>query len=138
MKLLIITKGQEDIELDIATRELSPVTPEGGRTTLERFQGYVGGWVECVGLGAMVGDASLDDVDLVLNEEGKLQGLDPSLLLLGPDKEVVDVIAGNAILCSADGQGNWVGLDESRVEELLRLLRFGLTNHGAVGVFGAA
>lgn len=138
MKLLIVTKGDADIELDMTTREPSPVTADAGQTTLERFQGYVGGWVECVGLGAMLGDASLDDIDLVLNEEGKLEGLEPSLLLLGPDGKVVDVIAGNAILCSADEEGGWVGLDEAQVERVLRLFRFGLTDRGSVGVFGAA
>lgn len=124
MKLLIVTQGPKDIEIDVETRERIDVSRDETLSTLKRFQGYVGGLVECVGLGAMTGDPSLDDIDLVLNEEGKVNGLDQSLVLFNPDGAVTDTIAGNAIFCTADEEGNWVGLDDDRVEALIAAIKF--------------
>lgn len=130
MKILIVTQGEKDIEFDVETLERTYVPRDESLGTLKRFQGYVGGLVECVGLGTMTGDPSLDDIDLILNEEGKVQGLVPSLLLINRNGEFVDIIAGNAIFCGVNEEGDWVGLEEERVEALIASINFSRATFG--------
>lgn len=58
--------------------------------TLEAFQKGVGGWIQTLMLS--------DRVLAVINEEGKLEGLEGNFYI--PN----DVVVGNCIFCSADGE----------------------------------
>lgn len=58
--------------------------------TLENFQRTVGGYIETVPLQC--------GVIAIVNEEGKLQGLEPNLRIPG------DVLVGTIILCGVDGE----------------------------------
>lgn len=70
------------------------VEPDNGKTfTLEELQEIVGGPIEVIGL---------DDLLLVINEEGKLRGLRfnvQATVLYRKNCKVCDYIVGNALLC---------------------------------------
>lgn len=63
--------------------------------TLEAMQAIVGGYIEAV--------YPFDDeeIALVCNEEGKLEGLTPNRFLLNRNNGVCDFICGDFFLCSA-------------------------------------
>lgn len=133
MNILFMTKEEKDIELHVPNGKFKPLN-RVGEDTLKWFQGYVGGYVEVVSLGAMTANPLFDDIDLVLHEEGKVQQLQPSLLFLTNENRVVDYIAGNAILCTTDEEGNWVGLDEETIERVSNAMFIGDTSNGKMAV----
>lgn len=78
--------------------------------TLEAFQGLVGGYIETVGgLGG--------DLVLVVNEEGKLKGLDPHLLT-----ENYDVLVGDVIVTAYDGEGDFRDLTDEEITTAIEIL----------------
>lgn len=58
--------------------------------TLRAFQKAVGGYIEVVRAG---------DIAIVVNEEGKIRGLEKNFLL-----SRYDVICGTAVICGVDGE----------------------------------
>ena len=128
MNLLFFTDGERDLEIHVPNQRRISL-PRLGESTLKRFQGYVGGYVEAVSLEAMTGMEEFRDVDVVLNEEGKLIGLQPTLFFVRSD-EVLDYIAGNAVFCKVDAQGDWVGLSEHIIERILESCEFVMTEKG--------
>lgn len=133
MNILFMTREEKDIELHVPNGKFKALG-RVGEDTLSWFQGYVGGYVEVVSLGAMTGNHEFDDIDLVLHEEGKVHGLQPSLVFLTKENRVVDYIAGNAILCTTDDDGRWVGLDEDTIERLSNAMFIGQTTNGKMAV----
>ena len=92
---------------------------EGG-ITLEAMQSMVGGYIErwCLqGHG-------LDGLDLILNEEGKLDGLsyNPKATILSMILMHDDCIVGDAFVCGSDAEGNSVGLTDAQELALRRRL----------------
>lgn len=64
--------------------------------TLEAEQAFVGGYIEVISIG--------NGIDLVCNDEAKINGLEPTVAWI-EEGEVVDVICGNCFLCrSRDGE----------------------------------
>ena len=78
--------------------------------TLKALQSAVGGYIETV--------TFAEDCTLVVNEEGKLQGLPPNFLFFG------DVIAGTAVLAGVDGE-EFCSLTDEQIESARKLLRCG-------------
>lgn len=62
--------------------------------SLKNLQNTVGGYIECVPLGAKH--------VIICNEEGKLRGLEPNFRI--GEGLFVDVICGNAIVIGTDGE----------------------------------
>lgn len=79
--------------------ELEPGEFDG----LEDMQKIVGGHIECVQLP--------HDIDLWLNEEGKLEGL-PANIALFHNGEVVDIIVGDVFFASHDDEGDSTSLND--------------------------
>lgn len=108
-KALQITTSGEVIELDITNEE----------TSLTTLQGAVGGWVEAIDLS--------ESVSLWVNEEGKLDGLEPN-----PYAQVfwdeafgagTDFIVGNVVLTGTpDSEGYTRGLDDNTAQRIRELL----------------
>ena len=78
------------------------VTPANGeKFTLEEMQGYVGGYIEIIGLP--------DGSQLILNEEGKLKGLEPnlkaSLLARKAGIHPSDYVVGDVLIASRTEAG---------------------------------
>lgn len=74
---------------------------------LEELQRLVGGYIECVGL--------LDDVVLICNEEGKLDGLPPNRRISG------DMIVGDFLIVGQDGE-DFADLSEDQIGNVLSLM----------------
>lgn len=92
----------------------------GGGVPLGFLQSAVGGWIECVGLFG----TGMPELDIYLNEEGKLMGLPPNIVatrLSGIDRHG-DLIVGDAVVCARSGQGKTKGLSASHETALRKLL----------------
>ncbi|MEA4988616.1 MAG: DUF3846 domain-containing protein [Anaerovorax sp.] len=75
--------------------------------TLEALQAEVGGLIECV---------YLDDGCLaVVNEEGKLNGMEPNRLLGS------DIICGPFFICGDSDDGEFISLDDKQVEQYTQM-----------------
>ena len=94
-----------------------------GVLPLEVLQGAVGGWIECLWLG----EAGFPDLDLFLNEEGKLDGLSFNVVAtrLSGIFARGDCIVGDTVVCR-HGDANSIGLtDEDELALRCRLARLG-------------
>lgn len=74
------------------------VFPKKGKTfTLDELQDYVGGDIECV--------HTHNELIFVMNEEGKLRGLEVNIKASREYQQLVytyDVLVGDVLLCLAD------------------------------------
>jgi len=86
--------------------------------SLETMQEMVGGFIEVVDLGRVLGDSTLNGYLAVLDEEGKLKGLPLNRLLGGHD-----VIVGQFFVTKDDGEGGFRSLSDLDIECLTK--RFG-------------
>lgn len=95
---------------------------------LETLQEAVGGHIECWNLDVV----GLPDIDLWLNEEGKLKGLplNPFATLVSGIFQFNDAIVGDVILCASTGDGVSVGFDDAQeaalrghIEKVLRIVK---------------
>ena len=77
-----------------------------------QIQMLVEGSFEYVGL--------FDDADVIVNEEGKLNGSAPNRFLLH-DGKLVDILFGNILLTDTDSQGNTVSLSPDKLKKYLRI-----------------
>ena len=90
-----------------------------GVLQLEALQGAVGGWIECWWLG----DAGFPDLDMFVNEEGKLHGLSFNVAASALSGIFArgDCIVGDAVVCR-HGDANSIGLTDKDELELRRRL----------------
>ena len=70
--------------------------------TLEAMQAAVGGYIEIVGLE--------EDICILLNEEGKLEGLPPNRRLGN------DILVGDFYVCGSSEEGDLTSLPEDAME----------------------
>lgn len=70
---------------------------------LEVFQSLVGGLIEHLSI--------TNEIDLICNDEGKLQGL-PITCILHHEGQALDFIAGDFILCGHDEDGNFADVPD--------------------------
>lgn len=89
--------------------------------TLESLQKIVDGWIEIPFLSERFAE---EEIDIVINEEGKLIGLDPQIVVI--DKSTfrpVELVVGNCIFVSHDEEGNTVGLTDKQISIVREELR---------------
>ncbi len=68
------------------------------QNTLEAKQAFVGGYIQAV--------YPFDDpVALVVNEEGKLKGMEPCRALMDEEGNIYDIIVGPFLICGLDDEG---------------------------------
>jgi hypothetical protein len=79
--------------------------------TLEAMQAFVGGLIDCIPI-----DDTTEDVVMVLNDEGKLMGLEPNRWLW----DGLDFLVGSAFLAAGDAEGNLASLTEQQIERYSR------------------
>lgn len=89
--------------------ELQVVETDKETIGYKDLQEAVGGYIEAVRLDPY-GDSK--GVDIYINEEGKLMGLEPSLKWANGK----DVLCGNVVFCSYDDEGESVGLNQEQIE----------------------
>lgn len=73
--------------------------------TLDTLKSLVGGYIEVVSME--------DNIILICNEEGKMQGLPPNFSM------GYDVIVGTAVFVSFDGKEDFTDLDDWQIEYLM-------------------
>ena len=101
--------------------ELKVITMEAGKqpelrlikvkdeySTSELISASVNGYIEALRLS--------ETCTLWINEEGKLQGLEPNFLLTDTDGNTMDIVVGNVIFTGLDCEGNVVSLTDEDIE----------------------
>lgn len=79
--------------------------------SLEAKQRFVDGHIQVIGL--------TDEIDLVLNDEGKLDGLPLNRVWLGKDGNILDILVGNVLACRFDSEGDFTSILESDIPVIL-------------------
>ncbi len=82
--------------------------------SLEAKQTFVDGHIQVVGL--------TDEIDLVLNDEGKLDSLPLNRVWLGKDGNILDILVGNVLACRFDNEGDFTSILESDIPVILERL----------------
>lgn len=82
--------------------------------TLEAKQKFVGGLITVVGL--------TDELDIIANDEGKLDHLLPNRAWLDDAGNVLDILVGNLMICRFDEEGNFTSVLESDIPVILKRL----------------
>ena len=62
-----------------------------------------------------------DDVDIVINEEGKLNGSLPNKYIYY-DNRLVDILFGNILIVGSDEEGETVSLSEDKIRKYTEIL----------------
>lgn len=90
--------------------------------SLETEQSFVGGLIDVYSL--------TDNLDLVCNDEGLINGLEPKVAVLGETvdgKEGIrglhEIIHGNCFVCRHDNDGNFVSIREEDVDTIRYLVK---------------
>lgn len=73
------------------------------RNELEELQDLVGGYIEVLPMGG--------DLRLIVNEEGKLRGLEPNILA-----PTLDILVGPVIATAYDGEGDFRPLTDEEIK----------------------
>ena len=73
----------------------------------KELQRLVDGWIEIVDF------PDLEGVQIVCNEEGKLEGLDPNVYIYGG----LDLIVGSAVIIGTDGYGESISLTPEQIKD---------------------
>ena len=69
-------------------------------------QEFVGGYIEVISIG--------NGIDLVCNEEGKINNLKPNVVWIEEGK-VVEIICGNCFLCRYNDAGDFISVKDEDV-----------------------
>jgi hypothetical protein len=90
--------------------------------TLEEMQKIVGGYIEFIPFPTDINSESEEGsgIDLILNEEGKLDGLRRNLLLIDANDRMFDVAVGNILFCAHDEYGETIGLTDEQIETAIK------------------
>ena len=80
---------------------------------LKSLQEEVGGLIEVPYLSE---EFLSRNIDIVINEEGKLDNLKLSIALVNKDLTLLDLVAGSAFFIGNDGEGNFVSLNDEQIE----------------------
>ena len=75
--------------------------------SLESEQKFVGGHIEVISIG--------NEIDLVCNEEGKINCLQPTVAWIEEGK-IIDIICGDCFLCRHNEEGDFVSIKDEDIE----------------------
>lgn len=82
--------------------------------TLEAKQKFVGGHIQCIRL--------TNEIDIVLNDEGKLEGLPYNRVWKDKNGNILDILVGNVLACRHDCDGNFTSILDSDIPVVLEIL----------------
>lgn len=97
-------KSQEQIRVVVVEPKKAPQERQIGND-LASMQEIVGGYIEAVALN--------DNLVLICNEEGKIQGLEPNRFIAG------DVIVGTFFVTRSTADGGFTDLSDNDVKQLI-------------------
>ena len=82
---------------------------------LKSLQNEVGGYIEIPYLSQRLTDKG---INLIINEEGKIQGLEKQLYVIDDKGNILDIIYGNCLFTSRNEDGDTVGLSQEQIDFL--------------------
>lgn len=82
--------------------------------TLKSKQNYVEGIIQVVSLNSAI--------DIICNDEGKLQGLSPNRAFMAGE-DILDVFVGNILACRHDNEGNFTSIKEEDIAVIEECLK---------------
>lgn len=88
--------------------------------SLKALQNEVGGYIEIPSFSRKLSE---NNIDMIINEEGKINRLQPQLAIY-QDNKIVDVICGNVIFVSANEDGKTIGLIDEQIEVVKEVLKY--------------
>lgn len=98
MKAMVLSNGKFEI------KEIN--------NTLEELQKIVGGYIEIPFLSEVFSE---NEIDMVINEEGKfIDGLNAEIAVVNNNR-VVDIIYGNCVFVSHDEEGETIALNDKQI-----------------------
>ena len=62
-------------------------------------------------------------IDMVIDDEGKLVGKEPTVVILDKDDKILDVVVGNIAFCSTNDEGQSIGLKSEQIEYINSLTK---------------
>ncbi len=77
---------------------------------LDNVQQFVGGYIQPIRVN--------ESITIWMNEEGKMQGLEPNFHMINSEGQNLDVIVGNVLIAGTDSEGNDISLTDEEIEEL--------------------
>ena len=90
--------------------------------SLETEQVFVGGLIDVYSV--------TDDLDVVFNDEGLINGLKPRVVILGGNvdgeggiRELKEIIHGDCFVCRHDAEGNFVSVREEDVDTIRHFVK---------------
>lgn len=87
-----------------------PVRQTNIKNDLRTKQKIVEGFIEAIPSG-------IDNIDIIINEEGKLFGLEPNFIYMG-----CDIIVGTAIFARANWEtGEYVSLADKDIQDIMEM-----------------
>lgn len=90
--------------------------------TLESLQEIVGGYIESPYISNIFRE---NDIDIILNEEGKILTLQEEIAVIDKKKAIViDVLCGNCIFVSHNEQGETIGLNDEQIKIIKKELNY--------------
>ena len=96
--------------ITIIKKPNAPLLVDNINEDLETLQQIVEGHIEI----PYIPGFTEKGIDIIINDEGKLIGLDPNIAMIHKEK-VVDMLVGNVIFASHDGDGNTIGLNPDQI-----------------------
>lgn len=91
-------------------------------STLEAEQKFVGGLIEVV--------AIAPGLDLVCNEEGRINSMEPRAVLMDGN-DLVDIICGDCFVCRSNEEGEFVSIKDSDVKTIKERVKYIVAVHGS-------
>lgn len=99
--------------------------------SLEAEQAFVGGLIDVY--------AITNNLDLVLNDEGLINGLEPRAVVLGEgtdeakkQRKIKEIIHGDCFVCRHDDEGNFLSIEEGDVETIRHFVKVIISVHAGV------
>ena len=99
--------------------------------SLEAEQAFVGGLIDVY--------AITDNLDVVFNDEGLINGLEPRAVVLGEgideakkQRKIKEIIHGDCFVCRHDEEGNFLSIREEDVDTIKYLVKSIISIHDNV------
>lgn len=83
-------------------------------SSLESMQEIVGGYIQAVTLN--------DNILVIMNDEGKINGLPPNRAWVSKRGEVLDILCGNTFCCRSAGE-DFGSIEEEDISVILEILK---------------
>lgn len=99
IRVVIVEAGRPEIKII-----------EAWEHSLENLQQFVGGYVQAIRI--------TDSITMWMNEEGKLQGLEPNFVMVNEGVTSTDTIVGNVLIAGTNQEGDDVSLTDQEIKLL--------------------